>query len=348
MQAIGELTLLRTKVDFLSRPESFPDHPASVEAIETHFAWVFLSRTFVYTLKKPIRFHDFDFTSLQARRANCELEMALNRRLAEAVYISVVPLGVSGSNLALECAADPVDWLVKMHRLPRERMLDQAAPHGSVGDRDLIPLLDKLAAFYSRTSRTAWDGPAYRQTLTRQIEGSAAQLAVPDLGMDASGARELADAQLDFIAANSGQFDARVTAGRVVDAHGDLRPEHIFLSADPQIIDCLEFSADLRMLDTAEEISFLALECERLGFAPIGKRVFELYRQRCDDRITEELFRFYRSRRALTRAVLSAWHLRDDLTGAAAQRWLERANWYVRTACEAIGADRAPATLRCG
>ncbi len=53
-------------------------------------------------------------------------------------------------------------------------------------------------------------------------------------------------------------FDQRVHAGRVIEAHGDLRPEHICLEPDPQIIDCLEFSLDFRLLDSADELAFLS------------------------------------------------------------------------------------------
>ena len=57
----------------------------------------------------------------------------------------------------------------------------------------------------------------------------------------------------------------RAAQGRIVEGHGDLRPEHIFLDGTPRIIDCLEFDRDLRLLDPVDELAFLALECERLG-----------------------------------------------------------------------------------
>jgi aminoglycoside phosphotransferase family enzyme len=343
-------TSLQEKLDFLLRPESFPDRPRSVQVIETHFAWVFLSRELVYKLKKPIRFAEFDFTTLAARRADCELEVALNRRLAEPTYLGVVPLGRIGGRLALEAPTDPVEWLVKMRRLPEDRMLDRAAARGAVGEPELVPLIDKLGAFYARTTRAAWDGPAYRETLLWQIDKYATQLASRDLGMDAARVRRLASAQRQFVREHPALFDERIVAGRVVDAHGDLRPEHVFLGQDPQIIDCLEFSAALRLLDTAEEIGFLVLECERLGFGEVGATVYELYRRRCDDHVAPELYAFYRSQRALVRALLSAWHLRDGLASDVAAHWRRRGDWYLDVACEAIGAPprTAPVTLQHG
>jgi aminoglycoside phosphotransferase family enzyme len=40
-----------------------------------------------------------------------------------------------------------------------------------------------------------------------------------------------------------------------VDTHGDLRPEHIFLADNPQVIYCLEFSTELRLQDSANGLN---------------------------------------------------------------------------------------------
>ena len=124
---------LAAKVGYLSQPTTFVDCPGSVETLETHFAWVFLAGPFVYKMKKPQRFRDFDLTTLAARRANCELEVVLNRRLAAPVYIGTVPLCASGAALRLAGPGTPVEWLVKMHRLPRDKTLDRSAAERRIG-----------------------------------------------------------------------------------------------------------------------------------------------------------------------------------------------------------------------
>lgn len=327
---------LASKLDFLRRPEAFPDHPSSVDVIETHFAWVFLSKRFVYKLKKPLRFQNVDFTHLQTRRSNCELEVTLNRRLAERVYIGVVPLSVSGSDFFLEGNGEPVEWLVKMHRLPLNKMLDQAARTGEVSDAELSAVIKKLGHFYRRTARARWDATAYCERLDQQVRYYGGRLAAMKLGALSSDLEQLTRLQRRFIRANSSHLHERLSQGRIVDAHGDLRPEHIFLADDPQIIDCLEFSSDLRLLDSAEEVAFLVLECERIGQAAIAKELLDLYLEVCDDPISPELLRFYRSLRALVRALLSAWHLEEDLSEKQAAHWSERAGWYLRAARASI------------
>ena len=41
-------------VGLMSNPSSYPDHPSSVEVVETHISWVFLTKEFAYKLKKPV------------------------------------------------------------------------------------------------------------------------------------------------------------------------------------------------------------------------------------------------------------------------------------------------------
>jgi uncharacterized protein len=337
-----QTTSLEDKVAFLQHPDAFPDAPERVDVIETHFAWVFLSRLYVYKLKKPIKFHGFDFTTLEARRENCELEIALNRRLAEPVYIGVVPLGRRGSTLLLEADATAVEWLVKMHRLPSDRTLEHVALHGRVEDTDLSALIEKLARFYAATTRASWDGLAYRTALTRRLERYTAELAASDAALDRGCLERIVENGHRFLHDHTTLFDARIAEGRVVDAHGDLRPEHVFLSSEPQIIDCLEFSAELRLLDTLEEISFLALECERLGRAHLGRHIEALYRERCADDAVGALADFYRSQRAIVRALLCAWHLHDGLPNDVDGQWRARATWYLDAAVAAIGAGTGP------
>ena len=85
-------------------------------------------------------------------------------------------------------------------------------------------------------------------------------------------ARRAADRQADFLANHGDLLEARAAQGRIVEGHGDLRPEHVFLDGEPQVIDCLEFDRDLRLLDPVDELAFLGLECERLGATWIGER----------------------------------------------------------------------------
>lgn len=108
------------KIAFLRSAGAQPDDPAGIELVETHFAWIFLGERFVYKLKKPIRFERIDFVALESRRASCELELSLNRRLAELTYLAIVPLTLSHGELRLGRSGTVVDWHA-LHVAPGRR-----------------------------------------------------------------------------------------------------------------------------------------------------------------------------------------------------------------------------------
>jgi aminoglycoside phosphotransferase family enzyme len=97
-------------------------------------------------------------------------------------------------------------------------------------------------------------------------------------------------------------------------------------------IDCLEFNRDLRVLDTADEVGYLALECDCADAPHVARSVLSAYRANARDDVTDALIAFYQSQRAMTRAKLAAWHLDDRLPASARTRWLDRAARYLRYA----------------
>ncbi|MDQ3922524.1 MAG: aminoglycoside phosphotransferase, partial [Actinomycetota bacterium] len=79
-------------VEGLLKPEAYPWRPATVELVETHVSWVFLSGDRVVKVKKPVSYGFVDHTTLESRRRSCEDEVRLNRRLTDRVYLRVVPI----------------------------------------------------------------------------------------------------------------------------------------------------------------------------------------------------------------------------------------------------------------
>ena len=116
-------------------------------------------------------------------------------------------------------------------------------------------------------------------------------------------------AQRRFLKVKGGRIEVRLRHRRIVDGHGDLRPEHIWLNDRVRIIDCLEFNSRLRVVDPLDEIAFLSLECERLGAAWAGNYIQRRMKQVLHDGPTDELFTFYRCHRATLRARLAIAHL---------------------------------------
>lgn len=300
------------KVAFLKRGEAYPDRPNRVEAIETHMSWVFLAGSFAYKLKKPVRYEFLDFSSVEARRLDCEEELRLNRRLAPDVYLATVPLTADRRHgLVLGGQGEVVDWLVKMRRLPEHRMLDKLIAARAVDRDELDRAIALLASFYSRLPPALHDPVAYVQRLRAEAQDNAREVASARYHLPADRFDAVLAAQVTLLDQDYDAFAHRVRQGRIIEGHGDLRPEHICLLEQPVVIDCLEFNREFRILDMADELAFLALECERLGAGNLSATIFEIHERITGDRPPSRLVSFYKSYRACLRAKLAIWHLRD-------------------------------------
>ncbi|HTO03740.1 MAG TPA: hypothetical protein VL069_08560 [Opitutus sp.] len=331
------------KVRFLSRAENYPEAPERVEAKETHMSWVFLTTTQAFKLKKPVRTKFLDYSTLEARRYTVEEEVRLNRRLAPGVYQGVVPLTVDpNGQLQFDGRGEVVDWLVKMSRLRSERMLDHAIATRSVTAEDTRRIGEVLASFYRSASAVEMSFADYRAALEAEVQANRSELSArADDRLLVERVDQIAVAQLGFLVSQREMFDGRVAAGRVVEGHGDLRPEHISVETPPVVIDCLEFSKSLRTLDAASELTFLWLECERLGAPEIGRTIFDTYCRASGDSPPPALIRFYKSWHACVRAKVAVWHLNDHGLNHP-EKWISKAADYLRLAWSNLPFDARP------
>ncbi len=320
------------RVRFLQDGSHYPSPARNVTTIETHLSWVFLTDADAWKLKKPVHSAYLDLTTSEARRRNAETEVRLNRRLAPEVYRGVVALRRrDDGSLTLHDEGEPVDWLVHMQRLPHAQMLDALIRDDRITEAALRALVDRLCAFYAAAPREEFSAAAYRTRFVEGVRENTRELGAPVVGVPPGMLASL-DARLHVLLEGhiGAMLARRAERGCIVEAHGDLRPQHVWLGSPLAIIDCLEFSRDLRLLDPAEEIMFLAVECEHLGAPAVASAVVDLFLSRADDDVPRALLHFYASYRACVRAKLAAWHLLDP--ALRDPRWHDQALAYLRIA----------------
>jgi len=320
-----------TTVRALRSAAAYPGTEARIECIETHMSWVFSTQSFAYEMKKPSCTPLFDYRTLEARHQACETALELNRRLAANVYLAVVPVSADGGVLRVGGDGNVVDWLIQMRRLRSEAMLDTCIARQTVSPSQIEALMALLARFYAAAPRAGLSGPEYRRRLANELEAKRASLALPRYDLEGPLIAAAFEGPMHWLERHAQLLEAR--APLVREAHGDLRPEHVCLEAEPVIIDCLDFNRDLRLLDPVSELAFLELECRRLGNDWIGRRLSEGYAQHLGDGVPEDLCAFYRSYHALMRAAIAAWHL--DEPGQDLDKWRGRAETYLRLAAPA-------------
>ena len=324
------------EVAFLRRCEVWPVPARRVDVVQTHLACVFLTDAHAFKLKRPIRYHSVDFTTVQARREACENEVRLNRRLAADVYQGVIPLlTTTDGALTLGPPGTPIDWLVQMRRLPVERMLDRLIDRDEVRETDLQRLGRVFADFYSAQPPLEHDPERHLARLARITTEDCRALQGHLDGIPESTLTRIMREQADFLRMHADRIAERVRAGKVVEGHGDLRPEHVCLLEQPVVIDALEFDGDLRALDPFSDLAFLALECRRLGAPEVGQSIVEAYARQADDPVDRGLLSFYWSQHAVARAKLAVWHV-EDPGPRGVEAWRAKARSYLLLAAEAF------------
>src|SRR5262249_46721103 len=119
-------------IDGLRDPAAYPFAVGEVLVRQTHISVVFVGGEFAYKVKKRVTYGFLDFSTLAKPRHFCDEEVRLNRRLAPDVYLGVVPISEASAGLQVEGSGEPVEWAVKMRRLPDEATLDERLRHDAV------------------------------------------------------------------------------------------------------------------------------------------------------------------------------------------------------------------------
>lgn len=313
------------------------EHPASVETIETPVSWLMLVDRFAYKLKKPIHFDLMDFRTLDQRKRACASEIRLNQPLAADVYIDAVPITRDSSGAVRLGGSGPaVDWVVKMRRLPADRSLAHLIRQGAVTECDAANVARVVAGFYASRPPLCVRPDDYLKSLAERMDDNLRTLAAVRGADWAQDLRSIHAAQRRFLALFADVVDRRVCDGRIVDGHGDLCPEHIYVESPPVAIDCLEGPDSLRQVDVADELALLSMECDRLGADWVGQHIVTACCQATRDDPPQVLLDFYRGHRAVTRARVTALQIAqqsapdDAEAGALVHAYLDLARRYLR------------------
>ena len=336
---------------FLGNPRSYSCQPEDVKILETHMSWVFLVEDRVYKLKKPVRYDFLDFSTLEKRKDAVEAEVRLNRRLAKGVYLRARALqfGKNGE-LTLSDSGEVVEWLVEMRRLPDERCLESLILSNALTSTDIMGVASLLTDFYGSLPSAKVKSNDHVEKFEAELRRTISVLTDPSLSFDDPRLESvLVACEAGFNAAKPELMEC-AERGFIVEGHGDLRPQHVFLTDPPVIIDCLEFNRSLRLVDPFDEITFLGVECARLGAAWVIDDLAGALERALKRRRSLVLLSFYWRYRALLRARLSLMHIVNQ-PNRTPEKWRPLASEYIGLAEDAdlmtrTTADQSPTGSR--
>jgi aminoglycoside phosphotransferase family enzyme/predicted kinase len=363
-KAIGD-PIVDAIVRALADPGFHSPRPARVEHLQTHISHVFLAGPYAYKLKKAVRFPFLDFGTVELRRRFCAEEVRLNRRLCPDVYLDVLAVTRDEAGaLHLGGPGTAVDHVVRMRRLPADRMLPTLVERDAVGAEAMAALARRLAAFHA-TAATGPDVAAHAEpeALRRRWADESAAIARFAGSLLAVEDHEvLADFGPAFVGRHDTLLRARLDAGRIREGHGDLHAGNVCLVDTPvagadglpplpagiYLFDCMEFSHALRCTDVASEVGFLAMDLEARGRPDLGRAFVEAYVEASDDRALEALLPFYAAYRAIVRGKVAALESEEpEVDPAARERAVERARRHLALAVRWAWRADGPAVIAC-
>ncbi len=292
-------------IAFLASPSTHGG--ADVRRIDTHASVVFLAGARAWKLKRAVRYDYLDFSTTGRRRAMCEAELRINRRIAPRIYTGVTPVTREpDGSLALGGTGTPVDWVLEMTRFDEDGLFDRLASHGRL-DLDLMHRLALAVAELHLTAESRLDhGGA--DGMAWVIDGNAAGFAEEGRGIldPPACARVTLEARrvLDRCRA---KLDARRAAGFVRQCHGDLHLRNIVLvDGHPTPFDAVEFNDEIACIDVQYDLAFLLMDLCRRGLPRHANVVLNGYLAATGDIDGLSLLPLFLSCRAAVRAKTSA------------------------------------------
>lgn len=321
----------------LLNPSAYPEPTSRVELVQTHISWVFLTDHFAYKVKKPVDLGFLNFTTLRRRHFYLQQELVLNRRLCPEIYLEVLPIVAQKQGVRLGGKGHPLDYALKMVRMPQERMMDEVADRGELKKEHLDRIIGKLAPFYANAAT----GPRINKFGEPGIihfnheENFSRTAGLGEEILSSALLFRIKAFSWGFLKKNRQLFLRRIKEGRIRDCHGDLHMKNICLADGVYIYDCIEFNPRFRYGDIAADLDFLAMDLDFHGFKGLSRYFVERFALASNDPELLEILDFYKCYRAYVRGKINAFSAKDpEQTPEAREQARELARAYFTLAGE--------------
>ncbi len=306
-------------VHALMSPGAYP-HPVQspIRLIQTHVAWVFLTGSHAYKLKKPVDFGFLDFSTLAQRKVACDDELRLNRHYAPSIYQAVLPVGREAGTLRLlteDSEALPEDYVVQMTEFPQSSLFRVMLEEQALEARHLEDLGRRLAR-WQETAPTDEEVASYGSASALR---SLAQDNFTDLAPHAGDVfsvdllQRVEAHQFSFLDAHQSTLRERGTQGRIRECHGDLHLNNVcWLEGESVPFDCIEFSRSIRSTDVQYDAAFMVCDLLIRNRTDLAFAFYNTWLEHSGDFTGAALLTFYISLRAGVRAKIHSYSIHND------------------------------------
>ena len=333
------MSVQKPVVEALMKPEAYDKEPGQIELTQTHISFVFLTRNFVYKVKKAVDLGFLDFTTLEKRRFFCEKELELNRRLCGDMYLEVVPINKSNI-IKIKGEGEPVEYAVKMKRMPQDKMMNRLLEEKKVDSKLIDRIAEIIAEFHSKaeTNTRISEFGSLKIIETNWKENFEQTLEFVGKTIFMKNFKLIRERIEDFMKRNVSFFEKRTAEGRVRDCHGDIHSGNIFVTDRIYIFDAIEFNERFRYSDVASDVAFLAMDLDFKERADLSNFLVNQYVKYSGDQELTKLLPFYKCYRAYVRGKVISFKLEDANVGSEeksaamkeAKAYFKLANTYAK------------------
>jgi aminoglycoside phosphotransferase family enzyme len=287
----------------------FPHATGDFEVFETHISYVLLTGEYVYKFKKPVDLGFLDFTTLDKRKYYCEEELRLNRRLAPEMYLAVVSVHGDAEHPVVEGEGPLLEYAVKMQQFDTADRMDLVTARGELTASHIDQLAQIVAEFHEHIPVAGKDThfgtlAVIRQRIMQNFEQVLQNTDDAEISSMCNQIRTWSEAALDK---RQDLIAQRKQQGSVRECHGDMHMANIILpEGKPVVYDCIEFSDDLRWIDTISEVAFLYMDLDFHQQHKLALRFLNQYLSRNGDYEGLGLLCIYLVYRAMVRAKVNS------------------------------------------
>ncbi|MBD3285223.1 AAA family ATPase [candidate division WOR-3 bacterium] len=300
----------------MNNPDFYPHRVKKVRMEQTHTAWVFLTGTRAYKVKKPVNFGFLDFSTLKKRKEFCTREVELNRELSD-LYIGVEPLSKDDKgNLRLGgTEEDAIEYTVVMREIPQEDMMSVKMEEGKVYYETINELAQNIARFHkqAKTSGEITEQGSLESVRFNWEENFTQTENVRDVTIGKDDFAFIKGKIERFLSENAKAFRAREDEGMIRYCHGDLHSGNVFISDDKiHIFDRIEFNLRFACSDTAADLAFMTMDLDYHNNRGLSDFLLDRYLEYTGDWGMLRFHDFFRCYRAYVRGKVTGFMLSQN------------------------------------
>ena len=257
------------------------DHPVKdFQVIETHISWVILTGDYAYKIKKPMDFGFLDFSTLARRKRFCEEELRLNRRLANNLYLDVLPITGSAEAPALGGEGDAFEYAIRMRQFDQNELFDVRQENSKLTPELLTSLARQAANFHDSQPPVEPGKPlgtpeAVFAAMQENFDQIRPMIDDDVLLLQLDNLEQWTRSTFER---QSALISERYEGGFVRECHGDLHLANITIyDGDVTVFDCIEFSEPFRWIDVINDLAFLLMDLESRREPELANLVLNTY-----------------------------------------------------------------------